>query len=214
MKYDLILFDMDGTLVDSQVGIMKSIMYALECFGIENVDRSRLRGLIGMDLRSACRSLGDFSEAQIEDMVAKYRERLTEKGLYEGKVYDGIATLLDSLRQSGVRMAVATAKATVFAERGLEYFGIAKYFDLIIGCELDGERSDKGEIIAHILDELDPERTLSVAMVGDREYDILGAKAHGLDSFGCLWGYGSEAELTEAGATFIVKSPQEILDYV
>jgi len=164
------MFDMDGTLVDSEVGIINSIMYALECFGIDGLDSVRLRSLIGMDLRAACRSLGDFTDEQIEAMVAKYRERLAEKGLYEAKVYDGIATVLDTLKQNDVKIAVATAKATVYAERGLEYFGIDKYFDLVVGCELDGRRSDKAEIIACILEKLDPKRELKVAMVGDRKF--------------------------------------------
>ena len=127
-------------------------------------------------------------------------------------MYEGIKDLLENLKQKGIKMAVATAKATVYVEKGLEYFGLADYFDIIMGCELDGTRGDKAEIIAHILDQLDPKRKLKVAMIGDRNYDIIGAKAHGIDSYGCLWGYGDEAELTKAGATHIISKPKELTE--
>jgi len=212
--HDLVLFDMDGTLVDSQEGIINSIVYALDFFDIKVEDANSLRVFLGPPLRDMFHKMFGFEGERLEQVVAKYREHLSVKGLYEGELYPGILETLGKLRKSGVRMAVATAKATVFAEKMLEHYKIAEYFDLVIGCELDGRRSEKPEIIAYVLDELDSGRISKPMMVGDRKFDILGAKAHNMPGVGCLWGYGDEAELVEAGATYLVKSPEEILDLV
>ncbi|MCL2855858.1 MAG: HAD hydrolase-like protein [Defluviitaleaceae bacterium] len=211
---DLVLFDMDGTLVDSQEGIINSIVYALDFFNIRVDDTNSLRVFLGPPLRDTFNKMFGFEGERLEQVVAKYREHLSDRGLYEGELYLGIIETLATLRENGVKMAVATAKATVFAKEMLEHYHIAKYFDLIVGCELDGRRSEKSEIIACVLDEIDNERTMKPIMIGDRKFDILGAKAHGIPSVGCLWGYGDEAELIEAGATYLVKSPKEILDLV
>ena len=209
MKYDLLLFDMDGTLIDSEEGIINSIMYALECFGIKGkCDRE----LIGMGIRNIFHSFGSFSEERVEEMVVAYREYLVDKGLFEAKLYGGIVDLLETLRNSGVKMAVATAKATMYAKIALEHFGIAHYFDLIMGSELDGRRTEKDKIIAAVFGELDPARAMKVAMIGDRKYDILGAKAHGIDSYGCLWGYSVNGELEQAGVDFLAATPKQLLE--
>ena len=212
--YDLVLFDMDGTLVDSQEGIINSIVYALDFFNIKVDDTNSLKVFLGPPLRDMFNKMFGFEGERLERVVARYREHLSDRGLYEGELYPGIVETLATLREKGVKMAVATAKATVFAEEMLEHYNIAKYFDSIVGCELDGRRSEKSEIIACVLDELDGGRTAKPVMIGDRKFDILGAKAHGIPSVGCLWGYGDEAELAEAGATYLVKSPKEILDLV
>lgn len=212
--YNLALFDMDGTLVDSKEGIYNSIVYALDFFNIDVKEINSLKAFLGPPLRDMFNKLFGFEGEQLELVVAKYREYLSDKGLYEGKLYPGIAEMLAKLHKSGVKMAVATSKATVFAEKMMEHYNIAKYFDLIIGCELDGRRSEKPEIITCILDKLDVERKTKPIMIGDRKFDILGAKAHGMSSIGCLWGYGDEAELTGAGATYLLKSPNEIADLI
>ncbi|MDR2167398.1 MAG: HAD hydrolase-like protein [Clostridiales bacterium] len=211
MEYDLLLFDMDGTLVDSKEGIIDSVMYALGCFGFGVEDGFNFDDLLGPPIREGFHMLGDFADEQVEGLVAKYREDFTARGMFEARLYPGIEAMLAEFKARGANMAVATSKVTIYAEKILSHFGIAHYFDIIAGANLDGSRSEKPEIIAHVLDSLDKDRKLKVAMIGDRKYDILGAKAHNITSVGCLWGYGGQAELENAGACFLVDSPKDLL---
>jgi phosphoglycolate phosphatase len=143
--------------------------------------------------------------------VAHYRERFGDIGLYENDVYAGIPEVLTSLRQSGHRLFVATSKAHVFAERIIDHFGLREYFEEVFGAELDGTRADKSDLLAYALKatSVDPSRTV---MIGDRSYDMIGARNNGLRTIGVLYGYGSQEELITAGASQLCASPAAILD--
>jgi len=199
-----VLFDLDGTLTDPKVGITKSIAYALDSFGIA-VDRlESLEHLIGPPLRDSFRAHYGFGPAQVEQAIAKYREYFAETGIFENHLYDGIVDLLEQLKAAGVLMAIATSKPTVFAEKIAVHFGIAPYFQFIAGSELNGTRERKAEVIAHALRNVDPQRKLPAVMIGDRKHDIIGAQEMGIESIGVTWGFGSRAELANAGADAIV----------
>jgi len=210
----LVLFDLDGTLTDSALGIVNCVRYALDDMGIPHPDDATMRTFLGPPLAVTFAEHFGMTRAQIDHAVAKYRERYHDVGLFENDVYDGIPSLLDRL--DGVAtMAVATSKPTYSATRILEHFELASHFAFIGGSDLDGIRHDKAAVIAHTLAELEALGVATgsdVVMVGDREHDVHGARAHGIDTIGVLWGYGDTAELLDAGAIRLAQSPADLLE--
>ncbi|MDO8307773.1 MAG: HAD hydrolase-like protein [Actinomycetota bacterium] len=209
----LILFDLDGTLTDSGVGIANCIRYALDSFGIAHPDDATMRSHLGPPLVETFRDGYGLSDDDVERAIAKYRERYHSVGLFENAVYDGIPEVLDALSASSATLAVATSKPTYSATKILEHFGLSGRFSFIGGAELDGSRQHKADVIAHVLDAMawSPE-TGPIVMVGDRGHDVRGAAAHGIPAIGALWGYGNEAELLDAGAVTVVERPRGLPD--
>lgn len=210
----LCLFDLDGTLTDPKTGITKSIAYALNAFGIHVADLDALTHFIGPPLQDSFRAAYHFTPAEVERAISKYREYFSENGIFENAVYDGVTEALESLKENGATMAIATSKPTVFAQRIAEHFDLLQYFDLVAGSELDGTRSRKGDVIRYALGIVDPGRSKAAVMIGDREHDIVGAYENGMESIGVTWGYGSRAELEAARATWIVESPRALLQTI
>jgi len=205
-----LLFDLDGTLTDPFPGIIKSIQHALVALGHPAPPDNDLRWCIGPPLRQVFARLLDTKDASlIESAVLKYRDRFGTVGLFENDLYPGIETALAELKRSGHTFGVATSKPAVFAVRIIEHFGLKPYFRSIDGSEMDGTRADKTSLIAYILkrDAIAPADTI---MIGDREFDMIGARQNGVAALGVLWGYGSRAELEAAGAFACVASPQEL----
>ena len=209
MSYDVILFDLDGTLTDSAEGIVNSVVYALDRKGVPYASKQELRRFVGPPLHDSFRDYCGFSEDEAKETVRIFREYFTEKGIYENSVYEGVPEMLDSLCRSGFRLAVATSKPELFAEQILARFDLAKYFSVIAGASMDG--TTKPVVIRCALQRLGVKVLTRVLMVGDREHDVLGAREVGISSLGVLYGYGSEEELRTAGADHIVKTPSEIL---
>lgn len=206
----IVLFDLDGTLTDSRLGITKSVQYSLRSFDIVVDDLDSLRPFIGPPLYESFMRFYGFSEEQAQAAVQKYREYFSVTGLYENEVYEGIPQLLERLSAEGRRIAIATSKPTVFAIKIAEHFGIAHHFEYIVGSELDGTRIHKGDVIAHALQQLEVTDRRSVVMIGDREHDIIGARENGIDSIGVLFGFGSRQELEQSGALAIAASVSEL----
>ncbi|MCI9123029.1 MAG: HAD family hydrolase [Eubacterium sp.] len=209
--YQTIIFDLDGTISDSGLGIMNTAVHTLEKFGITVSDRSELRKFIGPPLQYSFSQFYGLSEEDTAKAVAYYRAYYSEKGLYENTLYDGMADLLRKLHEEGYRLIVATSKLEPFAVRILQHFGVAQYFTFIAGSNADTTRSSKEEVLAYALEKGNVTDRTSAVMVGDREYDIIGAKAAGLDSVGVLYGYGSRKELEAAGATYIAPEVPDLL---
>lgn len=209
----VVLFDLDGTLTDSAPGILQGIVYALDVLGVEHPDDASMRTFLGPPLADTFGGHFGMDEAGTERAIALYREHYHEVGLFENDVYDGIPELLAALRSDGITLAVATSKPTYSATRILEHFSLADDFAFIGGATLDGTRHRKADVIAHTLDALRPNTDLGqgIVMVGDREHDVLGARAHAIPAIGVLWGYGSEPELIAAGAAAVVATPAELL---
>ncbi len=207
---EYILFDLDGTIIEPKEGITKSIAYALEYFGIYVKDLNDLCIHIGPPLKQTFMESYGFSETDAEIAIKKYRERFSEKGIYENTLYPGMDTLLEGLKDK--KIALATSKPIVFADRILEHYDIKKYFHFISGSELNGERSNKGEVIKYILDYNKITSNDDVVMIGDRKYDIIGAKENEIESIGVLFGYGSYEELKNAGADHLAKNVDEIIE--
>ena len=203
-----IFFDLDGTLTDPKPGITRSIRYALQKLDHPVIPtEDELTWCIGPPLRSSFVKL--LGEDSADRAVSLYRERFSDIGLYENRVYDGIGEILTTLGQSGHRLFVATSKAHVFADRIIDHFGLRPYFGRVFGAELDGTRADKSHLLQYALQETatDPADAL---MIGDRSHDMIGAGNNGIRGIGVLYGYGSRDELIGAGARHVCASPAEI----
>ena len=209
------LFDLDGTLTDSAPGIVNCVRYALDDMGIPHPDDATMRTFLGPPLAVTFGEHFGMTEVQITHAVAKYRERYHDVGLFENEVYEGIPDLLHGL-EGEMTLAVSTSKPTYSATRILEHFALAGHFAFIGGSDLEGLRHDKAAVIDHTLHGLRaqgaPVSGSSVVMVGDREHDVVGARIHGIDTIGVLWGYGSEGELRRAGAIDLVDNPGALAD--
>ncbi len=203
------LFDLDGTLTDPLDGIANSLAYALERLGRPPVDRATVARLIGPPITEGYMRVLGMTTAQAEETLVLYRQYFSERGLYENVLYDGILELLRQLAHAGVRCAVATSKADVYAERIIEHFGMAMSFEFVGGSSLDRVRSTKADVIQHTMRTIgaDP---ITTVMVGDRSHDVVGAAEHGLPCIGVLWGYGSARELRDAGALAVAATPAEL----
>lgn len=207
--YDIILFDLDGTLTDPGLGITNSVAYALKRYGIEAENRESLYSFIGPPLKDSFMKYYGFSEEKAMEAIEVYREYFREKGLYENEVYDGIRELLEKIKQSGRRIVLATSKPEEFSIRILEHFDLIKYFHVVAGASMDEKRNKKGDVIRYAMEKggFTAEKAI---MIGDREHDIFGAKENGLPSIGVLYGYGSEDELRLAGADYIAEGVNDI----
>ncbi|MCR1918997.1 HAD family hydrolase [Frisingicoccus caecimuris] len=214
-KKKIILFDLDGTLTDPGVGITNSVMYALEKYGITVSDKSELYKFIGPPLMQSFEKYYGFDQNKAERAVALYREYFQDRGIFENEIYDGIQQLLDALKVQGKVIGLATSKPEIYAKQILEHFGLDDYFDFVSGSMLNGERTDKGEVIAwaiQLLGERARYTLEEMVMIGDREHDVIGARKNGLASIGVLFGYGSREELTGAGADVVVSSVCELTE--
>ncbi len=213
-EYKYVLFDLDGTLTDPGEGIIHSVEYALKKFGIDIKDKKEIFRFIGPPLMDSFMNYCGFSEANAKLALKYYREYYCEKGIFENFVINGIPELLSSLKENEKTVIMATSKPEVFAEKIAQKFGIAKYFTCIVGSNLDESRATKSEIIACALDRNGITEKNSAVMIGDREYDVIGACENGIDSIGVLFGYGTERELKNAGASYIVQTPTDILQII
>ena len=205
-----VFLDLDGTLIDSQPGITASIQHALREIGAEVPEAGDLTWGIGASLWHVFEVLLGPG-ADIDEAVALYRERFTTEGLYEADIYDGVGEMLEDLRATGAAVHIATSKPHVYAQTIADHFGLSAWIDGLYGAELDGTRSDKGELLAHALAETEADPARSV-MIGDRHHDINGAKLNGLASVGALWGYGEEGELHLAEADALASHPEEVAE--
>lgn len=209
-KHRVVLFDLDGTLTDPKEGITKSVQYALSKINIWEADLDALEPFIGPPLQVTFKELYGLNDSQIHQAISYYRERFKEKGMFENQVYQGIPQLLEMLRHTGYELAVATSKPTVFATAILEHFKLDQYFTCIVGSNLDGTRSAKGEVIEEALRQMSVVNRENCMMIGDRLHDMVGAAQNNIESIGVTYGYGTFEELEEAGATIIAGSVDEL----
>lgn len=210
-NYQYILFDLDGTLTDPKEGITKSVQYALAKLGIDEPDCNNLVKFIGPPLAQSFIEYYGFDEAKAKLAVEKYREYFSVTGIFENEVYPGIETMLVSLKKAGRTICLATSKPTVFAEKILNHYDLAEYFDAVAGSNLDGSRVRKAEVIEFVLESMKIGDRSKVVMVGDREHDIIGAREAGVDSMAATFGYGSREELLEVKPTWVAESPEAII---
>ncbi|MES2439313.1 MAG: HAD hydrolase-like protein [Verrucomicrobiota bacterium] len=209
-----LLFDLDGTLTDSRSGIITSIRHALAETRLPVPSAENLLWCIGPPiLETFAKLVGPDSPHLFEPAIRSYRGRYSEVGLFENEVYPEIVETLASLHDLGHTMHVATSKAEIYAKRIITHFDLDRFFTSVNGSELDGTRANKAELIAHILQQQDIASTDAI-MIGDREHDMIGAKANGIPAIGALWGYGTGAELMESGATLCARVPHLLLEII
>jgi len=203
-----IFFDLDGTLLDSQSGIISSIQHAMISLGAEEPTADELRGLIGMPLPYIFSNLlgesGDIGSA-----VDLYRDHYTEEAMFDAMPYEGIGEMFDELTTIDARLFIATSKPQVYAQQIAEHFGLLEPVERLFGSELDSSNSDKTALLQFALDEIgeDPAKCI---MVGDRQMDIFGAKNNDIPNIGALWGYADHGELHMAEADMLAGAPEEI----
>ncbi len=203
--FSYILFDLDGTISDPREGITKSVQYALESFGIYETDLKKLEPFIGPPLRDSFMEFYGFTPEQAETAVAKYRERFSVTGKYENVLYPGMRELLQELKSSGLHLGIASSKPAVFVEDILNYFGIRPYFEVVVGSELDGTREKKEEVLMEALRRFGAADRDSVVLVGDRKYDMEGAKQVGIHQIGVTYGFAAPGELLETDPQIVVR---------
>lgn len=214
------LFDLDGTLTDPREGITKSVQYALEKKGIIEPDLVKLEPFIGPPLRDSFMEKYGMNRTEAEEAVAIYRERFAPIGVFENRIFDGIPELLKALSEEGVKVAIASSKPTIFVQKILKHFNIDAFFDVVVGSELDGRRDTKEEVVEEALRQLgilelsETEKKTSCAMIGDRKFDIQGAKAYGLTGVGVRFGFAPKGELEAEGADYIAETVEELQKFL
>lgn len=208
-NYDAVLFDFDGTTADTGEGIFESAQYAVKALGREPLSEKQLRAFIGPPIYNSFKEMLDLTDGQTEFAAVKYRECYAEGALFRLKFYDGIPELLKTLRENGIKTAVASAKPCKFIERILEHFGLTDSFDYLACPVGDDKPETKCELITRATEFFGVEKS-RVLMVGDREFDITGANEAGVDSVGALYGYSKTGELEAAGATFLAETVKDI----
>lgn len=209
--YQYVLFDLDGTLSDPGVGITNSVAYALSSFGIEVADRRTLYPFIGPPLLDSFAKYYGMNEQDAQEALAQYRVYFRDRGIFENELYPKTVWLLEELKRAGVNLVLATSKPEEFAEQILSHFNIRRYFDVVAGASMDECRSKKSDVIAYALQKAGITDKRAAIMVGDHPHDVQGARENALPSIGVLWGYGSESELLEAGATHLAQDMQALL---
>lgn len=234
--YKYYLFDLDGTISQSEPGILNCIRYALDAAGLPEPPEAVLKTFIGPSLYDSFTGKCHVDHDQALWLVDKYRERYNVIGLYETSIYDGIPETLKALKERGAKIGVATSKPTAPTEKILEKFDLAKYFDVVIGSNPDVTGSNKQVLITECLKRLKEGETMTQAdreeivmiddsasegkiqthekeavMIGDRMFDIDGGHACGIDTVGVLYGYGNREEFEKAGAEYIISRPEELL---
>ena len=210
--YKIILFDLDGTIIDSSLGVTNSVKYALSKLNIEVKNNQELLSYMGPPLLYSFQTFHGLSKEEAEIAIGYYRETYKKIGIFENTVYPGILELLTKLKEQGFIIGLATSKPEKFAEIILEKLGIDKYFDKICGASLDQSRSEKIDVMKYVLEELGVTNHKEVLMIGDRMYDINASNELGIDSVGVLFGFGSYEEFEASGATYIVNNALEILN--
>ena len=209
-----VFLDLDGTLTDPAPGIVASYQHAIEQLGLTGWDAQSLRRFIGPPLREAFARILKIEEpARIEQAVALYREYFAVSGLLQNGVIEGIPTALAELVDRGYMLHVATSKPKPFADRIVAGFDLAKHLRGVYGASMGGGRSDKAELLAHALSQVEAHPAEAV-MVGDRKHDIRGARARGMASVGVLWGYGELQELAAERPNRIVIDVVDLPDVI
>lgn len=213
MKKQILLFDLDGTLIDSQAGIVQSVLYTLKQYGIDEKPEN-LNCYIGPPVGEALSRYHGFAEEDIPEAVRTYRAHYRAHSMTGNDLFPGVLEMLDTFIARGKTLAIATSKPIEVALPILNDLGVTDRFAFISGSTLAGERPHKIDVIRYALEQLSVSDLSQVVMIGDRHYDIDGAKIAGIDSIGVLYGYASENELSNAGADALALTAADLLDII
>ncbi len=209
-----ILFDLDGTLTDPKVGITRCIQFSLEHFDVDIPPMNQLTWCIGPPLKeSFSQLLHTTDESVLDQALSLYQKRFSETGMFENLVYPEVSPSLQKINEAGFQVFLATAKPQVFARQILDHFNLSQFFTSIYGSELNGRFSDKGELVAHILESenLDPKVSL---IVGDRIHDIDGGKKNGIMTAAVSYGYGTQKEIDSSQPDILFDAFSDLLTFL
>lgn len=206
-----VMFDLDGTIIDSAPGILNGFEYALRFYGIENIDKREYMKYIGPPLIDSMAL--EVGEDHAVEALARYREYYSAKGQYECTVYDGVRELVSRLREAGCTLVLATSKAEYLAVSIMEHIGLAEYFAILAGAD-DVKRKNKTSVMKYAMEKAGITDIGQVVMVGDRMYDIESSRELGIESIGVLYGFGSREELESYGASHIAETAEDVGDIV
>lgn len=201
--YKYILFDLDGTLLNTYPGVSNAVKYTLDYYKMPIPDEKILRRFLGPPLAESLKDVAGIKESEIPFAIKKFREYYIQKGVFEYEFFEELKPTFEKLRKMGITLAVATAKLEKAALMMLEHADLLKEFDFV-GGSLESTRTAKTEVIAHVLNHYGITDKSEVLMVGDRENDVTGAKNNGIDCCGLLCGFGSKEEFEENGAKYII----------
>ena len=208
---DIVLIDLDGTISDSSPGMLTGFRKVFDRFDMEQPSDESIRRHFGPPLAVTWREVYGMTDEQIVVGLEVYREYYHDVGMFENNLYDGIPELIKDLHAKGVTLSTATSKPEFSASRIIEHFGLREYFTFIGAADLAGTRDDKSAVIAHTLENLQASsQSHSIVMMGDRRHDVEGAREHGIDTIGVLWGYGTAEELSAAGAVALAETPGDV----
>lgn len=210
-KYKNILLDLDGTILDSGSGIMKSIQYVLDHFSMYHEPEEKLRKFIGPALIDSFMNFYGFSKEKAEEAVEYFRDYYPEKGMFDAFIYPGMRECIEKMAGDGKKLVLLTSKPIFFASQILQHFGLSDYFFMEIGPDLSEQSSDKTRLIEKALREGNFLKE-DCLMVGDTKYDILAAKDVGIDSVAALYGYGEVEEISIA--KYSIEKPMDLLSIV
>ena len=214
-KFNYVIFDFDGTVADTGEGILRSLQYSFEAMGDPIPDLGDLKKFIGPPVYYSYTTFYKVSEDKVDLYIKKYRERYSEKGIYESKVYEGLKELVISLKEKGVKVGIASSKPERLIYAVSDYLEITSLFDAIVGVKSDNSKhSTKAGLITQAMTDMGAENKDKVLMIGDRCFDIDGAHEAGIKCCGALWGFGSEEEFKAHNAEYIVTHPSKILNFI
>ncbi|WP_372776113.1 HAD hydrolase-like protein [Mangrovibacterium sp.] len=209
--FSSIIFDLDGTLVDSKPGLQNSLAYMLSGMGLTHRAEEYISLMIGPPIQSALKDVFGFNDKQVETGVRLFREYYGQRGLYEGEVYPGIQLLLEELICEGVKLYVATSKKTIFVPEILRHFELDSYFDDLEGAG-NGDLHTKAELITRLMDRNRIQPAKEVLMIGDTKFDVVGGKANEIATLAVGYGFGNRAELQELNPDFFANDVDELTE--
>jgi phosphoglycolate phosphatase len=214
LKYSTVFFDLDGTLCDSLAGIRNCLEYALLQFGITLTADTDIKKLIGMPLHESLEQFYFHDKDQAWEAVNIFRKHYEKNGICQCTLYAGIAELLKNLKEQGAKLYILTAKPTPYAKKIAALHKIDKYFNNILGCELDGSNSEKSFLMTCVLDKIPNRSAYDCVMIGDRKHDVFAGKAAGASTIGILYGYGTKEELENAGADYSFSTVEALQNFL
>ena len=209
-----ILFDLDGTVIDSSEGITKSVQYALESFGIQETDLTKLYPFIGPPVLDSFQKYYDFTQEMAEQAVVKYRERYHVTGCYESALFEGVEETLGKLKELGYQIGIASSKPEKFCKIILDYLGVLSLFDEVVGATEDGKINSKEQVLAEVFRRWEHIPKNEMCLVGDTIYDVEGANAHGIPCVGVSFGFGNVEKMKQAGAVAICDEFRQLLSII
>lgn len=214
-KYKYVIFDLDGTILDSTEGILLSVSHAIKEKGLKELSKEELLTFIGPPVQESFGRFYDVSKEEIQALTDSFRNEYIKSNLMKGKIYDGIFDLCKALKEAGIKMAVATYKRQDYARTIMEQFGFMEYIEVVYGAD-HNNKLKKSDIIKLACTTIGAKDMAEIVMIGDSDYDAIGAMDQGIDFIAATYGFGfkSKEDLEKYPCIGIASSPKEMIHYI